>query len=190
MPELEDYSGPFNPDLKFEDFSKDFLLKLMNVWQFSYIHMLGAWYYAIKKRFGPEAANACEYWEVVRIGQRVLPKYYPQLANIEVNTALDAVKLIQLTLDNILPSGLFPAKFDIKSPNHVIMTVYNCRVLHFLERDAPERIASVCHVLEGAALEKFAVNPKIKVTPLKLPPLPPQKRTGELCCQFEYKLEE
>ncbi|MDD5094833.1 MAG: hypothetical protein PHV74_10710 [Dehalococcoidia bacterium] len=31
-PELEDLSGPFNPDLKHEDFSKEFLLRLMEGW--------------------------------------------------------------------------------------------------------------------------------------------------------------
>ena len=29
--ELNDYSGPYKADLTFADFSKDFLLKLMNV---------------------------------------------------------------------------------------------------------------------------------------------------------------
>jgi len=27
--EMNDYSGPYNPDLKFDDFSKEFILKLM-----------------------------------------------------------------------------------------------------------------------------------------------------------------
>jgi hypothetical protein len=37
MPELQDLSGPFNPNLKFEDFSKDFLLKLMTEWQWAWL---------------------------------------------------------------------------------------------------------------------------------------------------------
>ena len=37
--ELNDYSGPYKADLTFADFSKDFLLKLMNVWQHAWLHM-------------------------------------------------------------------------------------------------------------------------------------------------------
>jgi hypothetical protein len=39
MSELNEYSGPFKPDLTFDDFSKDFLLKLMTVWQYAWIRM-------------------------------------------------------------------------------------------------------------------------------------------------------
>ena len=42
--ELNDLSGPFNPDLTFRDLSKEFLLKIMEVWQFAWIHMATAWW--------------------------------------------------------------------------------------------------------------------------------------------------
>jgi hypothetical protein len=35
MPELTDYSGEYKPDIKYEDFSKDFLIKLMNIWRWA-----------------------------------------------------------------------------------------------------------------------------------------------------------
>ncbi len=35
MSEMNDYSSPFKPNLKREDFSKDFLIKLMRGWQYA-----------------------------------------------------------------------------------------------------------------------------------------------------------
>ena len=189
MPELEDLSGPFNPDLRFDDFSKSFLLKLMNVWQWAWLHQARAWYETIQKRFGSEAANDCEREAWVTMGERVNPRY-AKIANIELNTVLDSLKAAQLPPDNISTSGLFPPRFEIKNPNHVIMTVTDCRPLSVLERDAPERIRPVCYVLEELIMAKYFMNPNIKATPLKLPPLPPKRRSpGDIACQWELKLE-
>jgi hypothetical protein len=58
MSEMNDYSGPFRPNLKWEDFSKDFLIKLMKVWQYAWLEMAGQWHTAVHKRFGPEAATS------------------------------------------------------------------------------------------------------------------------------------
>ena len=37
MAEMNDYSGPFRPDLTFNDLSKDFLLKVIRIWQWSWL---------------------------------------------------------------------------------------------------------------------------------------------------------
>ena len=185
MAELEDLSGPYNPDLKFEDFSKDFLLKLMKIWQWAWLHMARAWYEAIQERFGFEAANECEQAAWVTVGERVNPRY-AQLGNIQLNTVLDSLKATQLPLDNTL-GGIFPCKYEILSPNHVILTISQCPALLAFERSAPERIEPACHKLEKAVMEKYLLNPNIKVTPLKLPP---RKSQDEIACQWEFKLGE
>ena len=185
MPELEDLSGPFNPDLKFEDFSKNFLLKLIRVWQFAWLILTDSWYYGVKEKFGVEAANELETAAWTRVGELVNPRY-PKVANIELNDVLDSLKCLQLPLDNII-GGLYAPKFDIINNNHVIMTIADCHTLSVLERKMPERIYPICHVTEKAAIEKYVVNPKVKVTPLKLPP---RKSPDEIACQWEFKLEE
>lgn len=184
MPELNDYSGPFNPDLKFEDFSKDFLLRLMHLWQYAWLQMAGTWYDAIKKRWGDEAANECEQEAWVKMAERVNPRY-AKMANIQLNTVLDSLKAAQLPLDNSI-GALFPVEYEIKNPNHVIMTVKECRTLTYMERSAPERIYPLCHINEKPILEKYYINPKIKLTPLKLPP---RKSPDEIACQWDIKLE-
>jgi hypothetical protein len=186
MPELTDYSGPFKPDLKFDDFSKDFLLKLMKVWQWAWLHLGQAWFSVIQEEYGTEVANKCEHQAWMRMASRVNPRY-AKIANIELNTVLDSLKAAQLPLDNISTSGLFPPKFDIKSPNHVIMTLTDCQTLRYMEKEAPERIPWLCNFNEKPLMEKYFINPKVKVTPLKLPP---RKSSDDIACQWEFKIEE
>ena len=185
MPELEDYGGPFKPDLRFEDFSKEFLLKLMHLWQYAWLHMSAAWYEAVRRRFGSDAANDCNLESWLRIADRVNPRY-AKIANIRLNTVLDSLKAFQLPPDNTT-GGLFQPVYDIKSPNHVIMTLNRCKGLEFFEREAPERIQPMCHVMEKPLMEKVSLNPNVKVKPLKLPP---RRSPQDIACQWELKIDE
>jgi hypothetical protein len=185
MPELDDLSGPFRPDIRFEDFSRDFLLKLIPVWQYAWLYMTQSWWEAVKDRFGMEAASECETQVWTRIGERVNPRY-AKVANIELNTVVDSLKALYLPLDNPT-GGQLIQDYDIKSPNHVILTVTRCPSLEYFEAKQPERINWVCRGGEKQILEKYLINPKIKLTPLKLPP---RKSKDEIACQWELKLEE
>ena len=185
MPEMNDYSGPFKPDLTFEAFSKEFLLKLMTVWQFAWIRMAGTWYDLVKEKCGFDIANQCnlEAWE--RVAKQVNPRY-AKVANIQLDTVLDSLKCLQLPLDNNI-GPLYPVEYEIINPNHVIMTITQCRSLIYYEREAPEMIEPVCHELEEATIKHYLLNPKIKVTALKLPP---RDNPEEIACKWELELEE
>jgi len=184
MPEMNDYSGPLKPDLSFEDFSKEFLLKLMQIWQHGWLHMTQSWYESAKERFGSEAANECELAAWVRVGEKVNPRY-AKVANIELTDIASCLKCLQLPLDN-LSGGVFKADFDIKSKNVAIVTNRRCRSLEFFEEKDPERIDTLCPA-EGPVMEKYLVHPKAKATPLKLPP---RKSKDEIACQWEFRIEE
>jgi hypothetical protein len=184
MPELDDYSGPFKPDLKLEDLSKDFLIKLIREYQWAWVIMADSWYYAIKKRFGREAANQCELESWCQVADKVNP-YYAKLANIQLTDAVSCMKAMQLPLDSHL--AYIPCTYEIKSNNHIILTVQNCQGLEFFEREDPERIQWMCHVVEAQAGKKYLIHPDIKFTPLKLPP---RKSKDEIACQWEIKLEK
>jgi hypothetical protein len=186
MPEeMNDYSGPFNPNLTFDCFSKEFLLKLMKTWQYAWLHMSGAWYEAVKSRWGDDAANACELEAWVKVGERVNPRF-AKIANIELKTVLDSLKAVQLPLDNTT-DDLFRAQAEIINPNHVIWTIPRCKTLEVFERSMPERIKPMCEVLEPAVIAKYLINPKVKLKALKLPP---RKSKDEIACQWEITLEE
>jgi hypothetical protein len=185
MKELDDLSGPFNPNLKFEDFSKSFLLKLIKAWQRAWLIMDIAWHDAVKERCGAEVADACALRAWLSIGSRVNPRY-AKIANIELNTVLDSLKACQCPLDSIA-GGIFTTEYEIINPNHVIATIRKCISLDYFEREAPDRIYPVCHEVEPLIFAKYLINPNIKVIPLKLPP---RKSPDEIACQWEYRLEE
>jgi len=182
--EMKDYSGPFKPDLTFNDFSKEFLLKLMQVWQYAWLHMTEAWYEAVNKRFGSGAADDCEAEAWMTIGERVNPRF-AKVANIQLNTVLDSLKALQLPLDNTI-GGLFPVEYDIRNPNDVIQTVRQCRTLEFFETKNPQRIDWMCRQCGEGIINRYLINPKIEVIPLKLPP---RNSADEIACQWEFKLD-
>ncbi len=184
MPEeMNDYSSPYRHDLTFNEFSKEFILKLMKIWQYAWLHMTEAWYDSVKKRFGDEAADECETEAWCRIGERVNPRF-AKVGKVQLNTVLDSLKCLQLPLDNTT-EGLFPAIPEIINENHVIWTIPRCRSLEFFEAKCPERIDWVCHVNEKRVIERYLINPKIKVTPLKLPP---RDNPEDIACKWEFKM--
>jgi len=183
--ELNDYSGPYKADLTFADFSKEFLLKLMNVWQYAWLHLTECWYNSVRKRFGTTVANECEHEAWINMGSRVNPRY-AKVAGIQFNDITDCLKCMQLPLDNAFTSGLFPGQFEIKSPNLAVMTLSDCQSLRFFEDHDPERIGWVCP-MEGSIMEKYMVNPKAKARPIKLPP---RESKDDIACIWEFYLEE
>jgi len=184
VPELNDLSGPYYPNLTHSNLSKDLLLKLIDNYQYAWIIMRGGYYDAVKARFGFDAANECELASWMRVAERVNPRY-ARLAKVELNTVVDSMKLMQLPLDNVM--GLYPAEYEVIDDNHVIMTVVKCRALDYFEKAEPERIVPMCHHLGKSVIEKYLVNPRIKVTPLVLPP---RKSPEDIACKWEFKIED
>lgn len=43
MGELQDYSGEYNPDVEFENFSKEALIRLLKAYQKVFVGALGIW---------------------------------------------------------------------------------------------------------------------------------------------------
>jgi hypothetical protein len=186
MAELKDYSGEFVPDLKYEDLSKEALVKLVNTFGGAFIAITGFWWSVIENKFGPEVASAAhnEIWE----------KWFPQWIVPHLSKALNITgdnvetlfKIWQLVPDGTM--GYLDINWDVKDPNHGIMTITRCPGLSFYERKQPERIDSVCHDAEIKCNNAYAklVNPNMKATPLKLPP---RSSKDEICCQWEIKVE-
>jgi len=178
--ELNDLSGPYNPHLTFDMFSKEFLLKLMQVWQFAWLHLSEAWYKEVELKCGREVADDLEVKAWCRMAERVNPRY-AKVGNIELKTVVDSMKALQLPLDNTT-GGLYPIIVEIVNENHVIWTLPKCKSLEFFEAKDPGRIQQVCYVNEKKVIERYLINRKIKLTPLKLPP---RSSPDEIACKWE-----
>jgi len=184
MSELNDYSGPYKPDLQFSDFSKEFLLKLMDVWQLAWKIKDDAWLGAVIKRVGLEEAMECakEMW--MQVAETVNPKY-AEIGNIQLNTMLDCLKCQQLPLDNTI-GELYQNEVEILDENRVIMTTKHCVVLADVENTLPQMIGPMCEMC-GKIAEKYLVSPRARLSPIKLPP---REGPDDIACKWEYTLQE
>ncbi len=190
---LKDYSGPFKPDLKWKDLSRDFLLKLIDVWQWQYVQQSTCYNDVLKQKVGqkitPELINDISYDAWCLLAERSF-KRYPKLGNFQLNTIEDCIKVGQLAPDGSSTS-LYDCEWNIKSHTHAVANITRCRTLEYYEQKAPEMIEPTCYKLEEALMKRYLLHPGIKVKPLKLPPLPPKQRDPDdiPVCAFDIKLE-
>jgi len=184
MAELNDYSGPFNPNLSFADFSKEFLLKLIQVWQWAWIQLDAAFFDEVAKRSDEDTAYECDTEMWLQVAERCNPRY-ARIAGIALNNAVDCLKVLQLPLDNSMGS-VYGSVFDIKNENLATFTVMKCPSLEWCERNRPERIVPMCHVLEPQVIGKYKVNMDVQLRPVKLPP---RESPDEPACSWELRLD-
>lgn len=182
MADLKDYSGPLKLDLKLEDFSKEFLVKLAKEWQGACLRLDEIFFNLVKERLGQQAADEIELETWAKLAKVNVPRI-AKLANIQVRDIVDYQKLSQLLVE-----GLFfqpTTDVEIISRDHVKLTVHRCLNLEYFEKHDPSRIIPICHKLEVAMFSEYihVLLPDAKVNCLKLPP---RKSPAEIACQWEY----
>ena len=184
MAEMNDYSGEFKPDLRWEDFSKDFLISLIRETAGAYTRIDEIWYSKVAPLLGEEKAFDLELAVWDRVAEVTVPKF-ARLGGVEVKDIVDVLKVWQLCPDGTL-AGVFDAEYEIRDRDHVIFTITRCRILELFERKMPERIVPVCQKAEQAGMESYfrTFIPDVVVTPLKLPP---RKSPDEIPCKWEFR---
>jgi hypothetical protein len=183
MGDMHDYSGEYNPDLKLENFSPEFLRELVKMYGKFYIAMDGFWYLGVKEHIDNETALKIDLWVWDKVARYEL-KRLAKMAGIE-GDGIDAVfKFLQ-----IVPwMQVTEFRAELESPTRGVLTVTKCSILEALEREGQGREADICSQVDTAALRAYArfFNPDIKVEPLFLPPR--DDREG-ICCSWEFTLE-
>lgn len=180
---MNDYSGAFDPHLTFDDLSKDFLLKLIRVWQFAWIELEGAWEEEVEARYGVHVAMSCDLQMWLRCADLCNTRYV-KIARIPMKNAVDCLKALQLPLDNTM-GAVYPTKQEIRSENHAIVTVTRCPSLEFYEKKAPQRIVPMCQTVEPPLIDRYKVSQEVQLMATKLPP---REGPDDIACQWEYKL--
>ena len=186
MQELNDYSGPLKDDLRLEDFSKEFIIKLAKEWQNRYPLQEELWVEMIKDRFGQKEADELEMIFNTRMAELSLPRM-AKLANIQVKDMVDVMKVFQLIVEGLM--GFQPdSTYEIVNRNHVIWTVKRCLNLEYFEKVDPTRIVSFCQDKEERYLYIYTgvLLPDCEIKALKLPP---RESREEIACQWELKLK-
>jgi hypothetical protein len=184
--ELKDYSGKFNPHIKLEDFSKNYLIKMMHAWSSAYLRMAELCNQAVMEKFGAEEALKCELAAYQKVADTTVPKI-AKAAGIKVNDILDVIKVLQLCPDGPL-AGVYEAEYDIKDKNHVVITITRCRTLDFCEKYAPDRVKTICHDIDIPINDAYvrALLPGGRLLPVRIPDKP-RKDPREIPCVWEFR---
>lgn len=190
MAELADYSGKFIPGARFEDFSKDALLKLAKLYSRIYLGYMGMWDTVLRKQMSAEEAAKLETEVYVRTARQFEAPGVTQALNIRGNDVVTLIKLMQMIPDGSR-QDMYDSLYEVKNNNHVILTIKSCPTLLFWERHGDTKAIDICCSVGGmeeVTIVEYAnfVNPDIKVTALKVPP---RKSKDDIACQWELKLE-
>ncbi|MFC1944830.1 DUF6125 family protein [Chloroflexota bacterium] len=179
---LEDYSGPFIPGVRLEDFCKDSLCRMLLAYSTVMHRVDGVWYLTVKEAMGNETALACDkkVWERLNIYESKLIADHLNFHEPNVSSVLKyfQTQFIHWNLKNA---------FELKEPNHGLITTSYCHSLAALEAEGNGRAPEICNNMctMGYNLVSGYFNPAIKVVPLVIPP---QEGPDGISCQWEFML--
>ncbi len=185
MEELPDYNGPFKRDIRYEDFSKETLARLLQAYCREILVLDSFWQEQMGKRAGEEVARECLIENWCRIGKHEI-KWTMQALNIQGNDLEAYVKVNQFVPS--FAQGIYDYDWDLKDSRKAVLTVKHCPAFAALKHSNPEKLNWTCNVLEDAAIKAYteAINPDIKVKPLKTGF---NGKPDEIACQWEFWIE-
>ena len=170
MADLPDYSGEFITEIKYDDFSKDVLLRMLDVFAKEIMLVDGLWRSQVARVHSEDEA-----WNFSKAVWEKLAEYDPRAVakalGIVGNDLASFMKINQW-FGTFWPT-MFPRKIELKDNNHGVVTCVDCASLkHFEKLGDEEGIRRCCQEMECYIWEKYAksINPKIEFTPLKMPP--------------------
>jgi len=188
MAELNDYSGPFRPDAKLQDFSKDAILNLWRTGSLIYMMLGGLWFDVVKDKVGIEKALEWEkeVW-LKRGGCENDIRVSMDALNIHGNDVAALLKAFQFAPGE---AGWIDIACELKNPNHGILTATRCPALEIFEATGDTvRQKHACEdiCVPGMQLTAQYINPQMKCRAAKLPP---RNSPDEIACQWEFVLDE
>jgi len=185
MKELDDYSGQFVPNIQFEDFSKEALIKLLKTYSLCTLILPWGWLDIVKQRHGEDEGNQCWLQVWVKVGAPMSERLARGL-NIQDKDVVGLLKSIQLNPTVLLDR--FRYTVEVKNSNLGILAITRCPALDIWEKEGnTELIQFCCHELEVPLFEALAkpFHPNMKAIPLKLPP---RQSPDEIACQWEIRI--
>jgi hypothetical protein len=184
---LPDYSGPFDPDFRYEDLSKEALVRLAR--EFALIaHILDrSICAAIGMRFGMQAMEdmAIEEW---RGASPVYGERIRKIMKIEGDDVGAIFKVLQL--DPGFPAHYMDVHYEIVDERHGFFELRSCGALLDVEPFGDKLVTSMCHQIEDATFDVTAqaINPKAHIRHVHRPPRVPSDRTPH--CRWEITIDD
>ena len=170
VPERADYSGPFDPDMEYQDFSKDFLAKMYNVIGRLFLLNEGTWERYVIEKWGKEEGlkGSAEVWKRIAANEH---RIMPDALGVKERDLEAAFKVMQM--DPGWPYPFFNMRYELQTKNYGRVFCDDCGVVRYWERIKDiEGLRYICHEVEVGCFKYYfkLFNPNIEVNPLKLPP--------------------
>ena len=191
--ELDDYSGGFRPDLHLSDFSKEGLMKLVEVGGAIYGDVNRQWYKAAIRRFGQKVAD--EMHHEVWFADGGAGDHENHVISTLMGFAHEDSETTAMKVWQCLPamSSRMTLVFEQVGDHEWTMETPQCHVLETGEREGPAVMAYMCDKICGH-LELFGFrhgaarwNERIRIDPEKLPP---RVSKNEPHCRWRIKLAD
>ncbi len=187
--ELDDYSGPFRPDLRFTDFSKVGLSRLIQMASEYHNTIQGRYRQFVDEVHGHAAVLESEetIWgrTMVNSTHRLIKK----TMNIKEKSLEGFMKQWQIEL-NTIPSDVSNVYFEMPDENTGIYTFNKCIGLMMMEPFASEeQIIDLCALdppAIGNSCEMYSRGLTGKKIELEIVALPPRKYKDAVCCQWKF----
>ncbi len=169
MTERKDYSGEFDPDFRYEDLSKEALVRLVR--EFALIAQLldRSVFAAIGMRYGQRAVEeiAIEEW------RGASPIYTERIRKV-MNIEGDGVPAIfkQLQLDPGFAQHYMDVEYEVVDEHHGFFQLRSCGALLDVEPWGERPVRGMCHTIEDGTFDVTAqaVNPKARIRAVHRPP--------------------
>jgi hypothetical protein len=169
MSERKDYSGPFDPDFRYEDLSKEALVRLVREYALI-VHLLDrSGLASVGMRYGQEVVEevAIDEW------RGASPIYGERLRKV-MGVEGDDVEAIFKTfqLDPGFPHHYMDVHYEVVDEHQGFFELRSCGALLDVEPYGPRAVTGMCHTIEDGTFDVTAqsVNPKARVRHVHRPP--------------------
>jgi len=187
MMDRNDYSGEFDPDFRYEDLSKEALVRLVREYALL-VHLLDrSMCAAIGIKYGMEAVEelAIEEW---RGASPIYGERLRQIMAVEGDGIEAIFKVLQL--DPGFPHHYMDVHYEVVNDRHGFFELRSCGALLDVEPFGDRMVTMMCHTIEDATFDVTAqaVNPKAHVAHVHRPPRVPTDRVPH--CRWEVTIDD
>jgi hypothetical protein len=182
-----DYSGEFDPDFRYEDLSKEALVRLVREYALI-VHLLDRSMCAsIGMKYGLEGveAVAIDEW------RGASPVYGERLRKIMAIEGDDVAAIFKvLQLDPGFPHHYMDVHYEVVDERHGYFELRSCGALLDAEPFGERMVTSMCHTMEDATFDPTvqAINPKAHVSHVHRPPRPSPDQVPH--CRWQVVIDD
>jgi hypothetical protein len=185
--ERDDYGGAFDPDFRYEDLSKEALVRLVREYALV-VHLLDrSMCAAIGMRYGLDAVSelAIDEW---RGASPVYGRRLRDVMRVEGDDVNAIFKVLQL--DPGFPHHYMDVRYEVVDEHHGFFELAHCGALMDAEPWGERMVTAMCHHIEDGTFDVTAqaVNPKARIRPVHRPPRFPAERVPH--CRWEVVIDE